>query len=66
VSQAVQSDNPGPVWTQADHLAADALPWLPLVSIKKIVITSDRVRNFEWGNLPVNPDFTTVSLSDAA
>jgi peptide/nickel transport system substrate-binding protein len=66
VADAVQSDNPGPVWTQADHLAAGALPWVPLVSLKKIVITSDRVRNFEWGNLPVNPDITTVSLADAS
>jgi peptide/nickel transport system substrate-binding protein len=66
VAEAVQSDNPGPAWTKADHLAADALPWLPLVSVKKIVITSDRVRNFEWANLPVNPDITTVSLADGA
>jgi peptide/nickel transport system substrate-binding protein len=63
VAEAVQSDDPGPLWTKADHLAADALPWLPLVSIKKILITSDRVRNFQWGNLPVNPDITTISLA---
>lgn len=63
VAQAEVAKDPASTWTQVDRLAARDLPWIPLFTINKVVITSDRVRNFQWGNLPVNPDITNVSLA---
>ncbi|MDH2414152.1 ABC transporter substrate-binding protein [Nocardioides sp. CER19] len=61
-SQAFASDDPAPVWAQADELVSTDLPWIPLLELRKVVITSDRVRNYTWSNVPVNPDVTNVAV----
>lgn len=63
-AEAFASDDPGPVWAKADKLVSADLPWIPLVELRKVTITSDRVRNFTWANVPVNPDITNVSVAD--
>jgi len=63
-AQAFASDDPGPLWAQADALAAADLPWIPLVEQKKVVITSERLRNWTWANVPVNADITNVAVQE--
>lgn len=61
-SQAYPSDNPGPIWTQADKLVSSDLPWIPLFEKRKVVITSDRLANWVWSSLAVNADITNIAL----
>lgn len=60
--QAFGSDDPGPIWEKADELVSADLPWIPTVEIRKVVITSERVRNWTWANIPVNADITNVAV----
>lgn len=60
--KAFRSDDPGPIWTEADQLVSKDLPWIPLVQLRKVVITSDRLKNFTWANVPVNADITNVGV----
>jgi peptide/nickel transport system substrate-binding protein len=60
--EAFGSDDPGPIWTEADQVTSKDLPWIPLYAQRKVVITSDRLTNFTWANVPVNADITNVGV----
>lgn len=61
-AQAYVSDNPGPIWTQADQLVSTDLPWIPLIEKRKISLSSKRVTNWHWSSLSVQADITNVAL----
>jgi peptide/nickel transport system substrate-binding protein len=60
--KAFASDDPGPIWTEADQVTSKDLPWIPLYAQRKVVITSERLKNFTWANVPVNADITNVGV----
>lgn len=62
-AEAFVSDDPAPLWAEADRLVSADLPWIPLVELRKIVITSADLRHFVWANVPVNADITNVSVA---
>lgn len=59
---AFVSDDPGPIWTQADRLVSADLPWIPLFEKRKIVLTSKRITNWRWSSLAVQADITNIAL----
>ncbi|SHM62372.1 ABC transporter substrate-binding protein [Cryptosporangium aurantiacum] len=61
-AEAFVSDDPGPIWAKADALVSKDLPWIPLFELRKVVVTSERLRQFTWSNVPVNPDITNVAV----
>lgn len=61
-AQAYPSDNPGPIWAEADKVVSTDLAWVPLFEKRKIVITSDRLANWVWSSLAVNADITNIAL----
>jgi len=61
-AEAFGSDEPGPLWSKADELVSEDLPWIPLFELRKVVVTSERLRHFTWSNVPVNPDITNVAV----
>ncbi|ROO84233.1 peptide/nickel transport system substrate-binding protein [Actinocorallia herbida] len=64
-AEAFPSDDPGPIWAKADKLVSDDLPWIPLFEKRKVVITSDHVRNWTWSSLAVGADLTNLAVSSA-
>lgn len=60
--EAYSSDNPGPLWQQADQLVSVDLPWIPLFEKRRIAITSDRVTNWTWSSLATQADITNIAL----
>lgn len=60
--QAYASDNPGPLWQQADKLVSADLPWIPLFEKRRVVITSDRVTHWTWSSLATQADITNIAL----
>ncbi|RAR62593.1 peptide/nickel transport system substrate-binding protein [Paraburkholderia unamae] len=60
--KAFPSENPGPIWTEADRLVSADLPWIPLFEKCKVAITSDRVTNWVWSSLAVQADVTNIAL----
>jgi peptide/nickel transport system substrate-binding protein len=61
-AKAFPSENPGPIWTEADRLVSADLPWIPLFEKRKVAITSDRVANWVWSSLAVQADVTNIAL----
>ncbi len=59
---AFPSDDPGPIWTKADRLVSDDLPWIPLFENRKIALTSDRVTHWTWSALAVQADITNIAV----
>lgn len=60
--QAYGSDNPGPIWQQADQLVSADLPWIPLFEKRRIAVTSDRVAHWTWSSLATQADITNIAL----
>lgn len=60
--EAYASDNPGPIWAEADKLVSADLPWIPLFEKRRIVIASDRVTNWTWSSLATQADITNIAL----
>lgn len=60
--QAYASDNPGPIWAQADRLVSADLPWIPLFEKRRIAVTSDRVTHWTWSSLATQADITNIAL----
>lgn len=65
-AKAFPSDDPGPIWAQADKLVSADLPWIPLFEKRKVAITSDRVRNWTWSSLATHADITNISVGPAS
>ena len=63
--KAFASDDPGPIWAEADRLVSTDLPWIPLFEKRKVVITSERVRNWTWSSLATHADITNIAVSPA-
>ncbi|WP_322044032.1 ABC transporter substrate-binding protein [Paraburkholderia sp. J67] len=61
-AKAFPSDNPGPIWTEADRIVSADLPWVPLFEKRKVAITSDRVTQWVWSSLAVQADVTNIAL----
>ncbi|MFJ5158652.1 ABC transporter substrate-binding protein [Pantoea sp. NPDC088449] len=60
--QAYGSDNPGPIWAQADRLVSADLPWIPLFEKRRVAITSDRVTHWTWSSLATQADITNIAV----
>ncbi|MFT4191363.1 MAG: ABC transporter substrate-binding protein [Comamonas sp.] len=60
--QAYASDDPGPIWAQADRLVSADLPWIPLFEKRRIAVTSDRVTHWTWSSLATQADITNIAL----
>lgn len=60
--QAYSSDNPGPIWQEADRLVSADLPWIPLFEKRRIAVTSERVTNWTWSSLATQADITNIAL----
>ncbi|WP_218671531.1 ABC transporter substrate-binding protein [Microbispora sp. GKU 823] len=64
-AKAFPSDDPGPIWAEADRLVSADLPWIPLFEKRKVAITSDRVRNWTWSSLATQADITNIAVGPA-
>ncbi|WP_138996204.1 ABC transporter substrate-binding protein [Rhodococcus zopfii] len=60
--QAFPSDDPAPIWAEADRVVSTDLPWIPLFEKRKNLISSDRVVNWTWASLPAQADYTNIAL----
>lgn len=60
--QAFPSDDPAPIWAEADRIVSTDLPWIPLFEKRKNLISSDRVINWTWASLPAQADYTNIAL----
>ncbi|EMP4205214.1 ABC transporter substrate-binding protein [Klebsiella variicola] len=60
--QAYSSDNPGPIWQEADRLVSADLPWIPLFEKRRIAVTSERVTHWTWSSLATQADITNIAL----
>jgi peptide/nickel transport system substrate-binding protein len=65
-AEAFPSDNPGPIWTEADKLVSTDLPWIPLFEKRKIALTSDRITHWSWSSLAVQADITNIAVKTTA
>lgn len=61
-SEAFASEDPGPIWTQADQLASTDLAWVPVYERNRIVIVSEDVTYFQWSNLATGADPTGLAV----
>lgn len=64
--QAFPSDDPAPIWAEADRVVSTDLPWVPLFEKRKNLISSDRVTNWTWASLPAQADYTNIALRPGA
>jgi len=62
--KAFPSDNPGPIWTEADKIASTDLPWIPLFEKRKLAVTSDRITHWSWSSLATHADITNIAVKN--
>jgi len=61
-AKAFPSDNPEPIWAEADRAVSADLPWIPLFEKRRVAITSDRLTNWVWSSLAVQADITNIAV----
>jgi len=61
-AKAFPSDNPEPIWAEADRVVSADLPWIPLFEKRRVAITSDRLTNWVWSSLAVQADITNIAV----
>jgi peptide/nickel transport system substrate-binding protein len=62
-TKAFASDNPEPIWAEADRLVSTDLPWIPLFESRRIAVTSDRLKNWVWSSLATQADITNIAVN---
>ncbi|WP_312675879.1 ABC transporter substrate-binding protein [Microbacterium sp.] len=61
--EAFGSEDPGPIWAEADRLVSEDLAWVPVYERNRIVIVSDDVTYFQWSNLATGADPTGLAVA---
>ncbi len=61
-AKAFPSDNPEPIWAEADRVVSADLPWIPLFEKRRVAISSDRLTNWVWSSLAVQADITNIAV----
>lgn len=62
-TEAFASEDPGPIWAEADQLVSEDLAWVPVYERNRIVIVSEDVTYFQWSNLATGADPTGLAVT---
>jgi len=62
--KAFPSDNPGPIWTEADKIASTDLPWIPLFEERRVAVTSEHISHWSWSSLATQADITNIAVKN--